>query len=213
MSLHVPVRSPSPCHLLIPYSEGSPLARDWSDDQRLIGEFQQGNEAALESVYDRYATLAYTLARTILADSQAAEDVVQEAFLSAWRNSERFDPARSSLRSWLMTIVRRRCFDRLRGMSVRPQLDPEADVAEGAGSSDVWREVEDALTAQHVRSALAQLPIEQRQTIEFAYYGGLSQTEIAERMQVPLGTVKGRIRIGFDKLRGLLANLELDALG
>jgi RNA polymerase sigma-70 factor (ECF subfamily) len=108
--------------------------------------------------------------------------------------------------------VRNRCIDRLRGKAVRPQLAGEEEIADRPGGHDVWREVSQSLSRDEVRGALDQLPQEQRETIELAYFGGLTQVEIAERMGVPLGTVKGRVRISLQRLRGLLGGLESDVV-
>lgn len=166
----------------------------------------------MEAFYDRYSVLCFSLAVRMLGERQAAEDVVQEAFVNAWRAAETFDPRRSSARSWLLSIVRNRCVDKLRAGGSRPKFAVEAEIDERPGSQDVWREVSDGLTSDRVRGALTELPAEQKETIELAYFGGLTQMEIAERMNVPLGTVKGRIRIGLGRLRGLLAGMEPDLL-
>ncbi len=130
--------------------------------------------------------------------------------MNIWRYARSYDSDRSSPRTWMMGIVRNRCIDKLRLAASRPRVSSDVDVTEQASQQDVWTELAQNLTSSDVRSALGELPPEQRQTIELAYYGGLTQTEIAERMGVPLGTVKGRVRIGLDKLRILLASLEAD---
>jgi RNA polymerase sigma-70 factor (ECF subfamily) len=147
------------------------------------------------------------VALRILSDRGAAEDVVQESFLAVWRRGSTFQPGRGSLRSWICTIVRNRAIDRLRGDRHRTRLDSpiEGESIEPT-VSDPWAAVAVELSAEEVRKALAELPAEQRQTIELAYYGGFSQSEIATKMEVPLGTVKGRVRIALDKLRASLAD-------
>jgi RNA polymerase sigma-70 factor (ECF subfamily) len=147
------------------------------------------------------------VALRILSDRGAAEDVVQEAFLAVWRRGFTFQTGRGSLRSWICTIVRNRAIDRLRGDRHRTRLDTpmEGESIEPL-TTDPWAAVALELSGEEVRKALAELPAEQRQTIELAYYGGYSQSEIAAAMEVPLGTVKGRVRIALDKLRASLGD-------
>jgi RNA polymerase sigma-70 factor (ECF subfamily) len=188
-----------------------PANDDRAQDSLCLQRLQAGEEGALEQLYDRYGALAYTLALRMLGDSHQAEDVVQDAFLSIWRNADRYDPTRSSFRVWFLAIVRNRCFDKLRGRSVRPQLTHETEVADTPGGDDVAGAVSQSIEAQTVRDALSHLPLEQRQTIELAYYHGLSQSEISRQMAVPLGTVKGRVRMAMQKLRETLSGLELES--
>lgn len=199
------------CLLLFTRRYRLTLVEERPEDGDFVRQLQSRDEAGLASLYDRYAVLAFTLAYRMLSDRQTAEDVVQDAFLSVWRHATRYDPEQSSFRSWLITIIRNRCFDKLRSRATQPQLSPEADISEKPGTQDVLRDVSQAFTARSVRSALEQLPPEQRETIELAYYGGFSQTEISERMRVPLGTVKGRVRMGMQRLRSLLADLERES--
>jgi RNA polymerase sigma-70 factor (ECF subfamily) len=191
---------------------GGTMVEDRSYDSELLLRMQAGDDSALALLYDRHGALAFTLAYRMLSDRHLAEDVVQEVFLSIWKNASRFDPRRSSFRTWFVTIVRNRCFDKLRGSAARPQVSAEIEIAERPGTHDVPREVNQTLTAEAVQDALSTLPPEQRETIELAYYGGLSQTEISERMGVPLGTVKGRVRMAMQKLRELLAGMDVEGL-
>jgi RNA polymerase sigma-70 factor, ECF subfamily len=188
-----------------------PMIDDRTQDEAYLRRLQAREESALEQLYDRYGALAFTVAWRILGDRHQAEDVVQDVFLSIWRNAGRYDPKQSSFRSWFMTIVRNRCFDKLRGRATRPQLSHEAEIADAPGTHDVLGEVTQSLVAQTVREALDGLPLEQRQTIELAYYHGLSQTEISQQMAVPLGTVKGRVRMAMQKLRDMLSGMELES--
>ena len=165
------------------------------------------------ALYDRYGGLAYSLAYRILEDRGAAEDVVQDAFVSAWRRAVSFQPGRGSVRTWLLSIVHHRAIDRLRGTPGRARRDgplDEAQVDRVVAVEDPWREVETTLQRDALKRGLATLPEEQRRTIELAYFGGYTQTEIAGVMGVPVGTVKGRIRIGLQKLRGLLAGAGVE---
>ena len=177
-------------------------------DLQLALRLKERDEHALAELYDRYAALAFTLALRILSDRETAEDVVQECFLSVWRNASGFDPDRSSFRTWFVTIVRNRSFDKLRSRAAQPRISPEAEIADHPAADDVAATVSRNLTAERVRQGLAVLPDEQRRTLELAYYGGLTQSEIAERMGVPLGTVKGRVRMATSKLREQLSGLQ-----
>ena len=131
---------------------------------------------------------------------------MQDAFMSIWRRASSFDPERGSMRAWLLTAVRNRCIDYLRGRGGHEreerQLQPDVDYAKSP--PDPWREVALSLERDAVRDAMASLPAEQRQVVELAYFGGYSQTEIAEMTRLPLGTVKGRMRLALEKLGSFL---------
>jgi RNA polymerase sigma-70 factor (ECF subfamily) len=174
-------------------------------DERVIDLIAQGSPEGIELLYDRYGRLAYTLALRVLGDAGAAEDVVQEAYLSIWRRAASYRPHRGSLRTWVCSIVQHRAIDRLRGRSGRARLDLSLDKAPPeAALSDTWEIVAADLERGHIRLALDELPDEQRRTIELAYYAGYSQSEISALMSVPLGTVKGRTRMALRKLRSSL---------
>ncbi len=165
-----------------------------------------GSPESAAMLYDRYGTLAYTLAYRIVQDRGIAEDVVQEAFLAVWRNADRYDVARGSVRTWLCQIVRNRALDRLRGTSRRAREDRSLDdLVSLASSADVVADVLQRDEGRSVAAAVAALPAGQREAIQLAYYGGYSQTEIATRTGLPLGTVKGRTRAA---LRALTASLQ-----
>lgn len=167
------------------------------------------DHTALEVLYDRYAGLALGLATQILHDRQSAEDAVQEGFLQAWRRAATYDPAKGSLRSWIIAIVRHRCLDVLRRQVARPQIAAqEQDILDRPGPTDTWASVDRRLTQASIRGALLRLAPEQRRVIELGYFGGYSQSEIAEMLGIPLGTVKGRFRLGLHRLRTLLNGLE-----
>jgi RNA polymerase sigma-70 factor (ECF subfamily) len=163
---------------------------------------------AFEVFYDRHGGAAYSLAYRILGERGAAEDCIQEAFISIWRSGGRFDPARGSVRSWTLSIVRNRAIDALRskaGKAPKLTFDDE-EILESRPSAELTEE--EAMrheTATEVRGALSQLPGEQSKVIQLAYFGGFSQSEIAGMLNVPLGTVKGRMRLGLEKIRGELA--------
>jgi RNA polymerase sigma-70 factor, ECF subfamily len=173
-----------------------------------------GHPEAVEILYGRYGALAYTLAHRILRDQQAAEDVVQDAFLSLWRNAGTYSAARGSLRSWLCAIVRNRAIDRTRGRAGRSRLDGRLDASSCESEAvDVCDQVIGTLERERVRVSLSSLPAPQRETLELAYFDGYTQSEIALRMNVPLGTVKGRTRAGLMRLRNLLVNQVEDLRG
>ncbi len=183
-------------------------------DPETISALQNGEIAALESLYERYGKLAYSLAYRIVGEPTAAEDVVQDAFLGIWRSAHRFDPQRGTLRNWVLSIVHHRAISRLRRSARRARRDIEISSVEHALElPDTWEQVSLDLERDAIRQALAQLPVEQRQTIELTYFGGLTQVEIAARMAVPLGTVKGRLRLGLAKLRAHLAARGLGVTG
>ena len=177
-----------------------------SNDAEIVIPLREGRPEAIEVLYDRYAGLAYGLALRIVGDAGRAEDVVQEVLVSVWRKPERYDPARGSFRTWLMTLVRNRTSDCLRGTWRRQGDDVELadDLQDLSGHSDPWPAVALSLERDVVREALAALPAEQRQVVELAHYGGLSHSEISARLGLPLGTVKGRLRLAMEKLHSFL---------
>ena len=175
------------------------------EDRAALARIAEGQLDALEDLYDRYRTMAYSIALRITADPSAAEDVVQEAFLGAWRNAGRYSEARASVRTWLLSIVHHRAIDAVRRRRPTSEL-PEADAVPPPAlrMPDVWGEVSGRLDAETLRAALAGLSDVQREALELAYFGGLTQQEIAERTRTPLGTVKSRMRLGLLALRRAL---------
>jgi RNA polymerase sigma-70 factor (ECF subfamily) len=179
-----------------------------SDDE-LIASVVDRDHAALMALYDRHGRLAFALAYRVLGDAQGAEEAVQDAFLQVWRRAETFDRERGfGGRAWLLAIVRNRAIDGIRRRSGRarettPLEDVEATTPTSAPGP--WAEVSAALERDRVRAAVAELPREQQDAIRLAYFDGLSHGEIADRTGLPLGTVKGRVRLGLRKLAGLLA--------
>jgi RNA polymerase sigma-70 factor (ECF subfamily) len=166
-------------------------------DADLIHQIATGNRTALAEIYDRYSGLIHALALRILRDGADAEEIVQDTFLQAWRQADRFDRGRGSASAWLVTIARSRALDRLRrrGPQSHSEVTESALVSEPVG---------DVVVGHAVRKVLDTLPVEQRRALELAYYEGLSQSEIAKRTGDPLGTVKTRIRLGLGHLRDVL---------
>lgn len=175
-------------------------------DRAVLMRLADGELDALEHLYDRYKTMAYSIAYRITNDPTLAEDVVQEAFLGAWRNAARYIEGRGSVKTWLLSIVHHRAIDAIRRRRPTTGLpDPiEAAVPAALTMPDVWAEVSASLDADTVRDALTVLSDVQRQAIELAYFGGLTQLEIAERTGTPLGTVKSRMRLGLLAMRRAL---------
>jgi RNA polymerase sigma-70 factor (ECF subfamily) len=171
-------------------------------DRAVLARISGGELAALEELYDRYKTMAYSIAYRITGDATLAEDVVQDAFLGAWRNAARYVEGRGSVKTWLLSIVHHRAIDAIRRRRPTTEL-PEIDAGlpDALTLPDVWGEVSANLDAASVREALVALSDVQREALELAYFGGLTQQEIAERTGTPLGTVKSRMRLGLLAMR------------
>ncbi len=177
-------------------------------DEELMPLIGEKDPDAFEVFYDRHGGVAYSLAYRVVGERGAAEDVVQEAFISIWRSGARYDPTRGSVRSWMLGIVRNRAIDVLRSKAGRaPKLDfDDESVLEQRPAADLTdAEALQRETAREVRGVLDELPGDQSKVIELAYFGGFSHSEIARMLGVPLGTVKGRMRLGLEKIRGQLA--------
>src|SRR5215207_2925138 len=177
-------------------------------DEDLMPLMARKDAAAFEVYYDRHGGAAYSLAYRIIGDPTAAEDVAQEAFLSIWRSRARYDPARGSVRAWALGIVRNRAIDALRregGRAPKLDLDDEAALEREEAPERTEAEALRRETARQVRGALGALPTDQSQVIELAYFGGFTHSEIARMLEMPLGTVKGRMRLGLEKIRARFA--------
>ncbi len=175
-------------------------------DEDLMQLVQRGQTPAFEVIYERHAQAAFSLAYRIAGTRNLADDVVQEAFLSIWRAGGRDDRARGSVRTWVLGIVHHRAIDALRRSAVHEtRRATDEGVAERV-EAGVRTDVEAARheEAQTVRAAIGQLPPDQSRVIELAYFGGFTHTEIAELLGAPVGTIKGRMRLGLMKLRGAL---------
>jgi len=173
-------------------------------DEALVALAARSDQTALAELYDRYGRVAWGLALRILRDEALAEDAVQEAFLALWRTAARFVPERSSARTWILTLVHRRAVDLVR-REERRRAEPLDVAAEPAGATgaddDAWLRLERG----RVQDALHRLPDREREALELAYYGGFTQSELAQRLGEPLGTIKSRMFTGLARLRDLLA--------
>jgi RNA polymerase sigma-70 factor, ECF subfamily len=178
-------------------------------DEDLMQLVRKGDSAAFEVVYDRHSTAAYSLAYRMVGSRNAAEDVVQEAFLSLWRSGARYDRARGSVRTWVLGIVHNRAIDALRRSLVHDRRRASDEGIEERFEARERTDVEAARNdeARELHAALRTLPAEQSRVIELAYFGGFSHSEIAELLETPIGTVKGRMRLGLEKMRGQLGGL------
>ncbi len=178
-------------------------------DRAVLVRIADGELDALEELYDRYKTMAYSIAYRITNDATLAEDVVQDAFLGAWRNAARYAEGRGSVKTWLLSIVHHRAIDAVRRRRPTTALPEREDVPPPAFQlPDVWGEVAAVLDAEAIQVALAALSDVQREAIELAYFGGLTQQEVATRLGAPLGTVKSRIRLGLLAMRRALTSEE-----
>jgi RNA polymerase sigma-70 factor, ECF subfamily len=186
-------------------------------DRDLVARAVTGDETAIARLYDRYATVLYTVAYRIVGERADADEVVIEAFAQAWREAGRFEPGRGSVAGWLTMIARSRALDLVRARSRRERItgtaaadQPEEPPAMGAWQGDPADSLDRSERRRQVLAALAELSPPQRKAIELAFFEGLSQSEIAERLNEPLGTVKTRVRLGMQKLRDLLRPVFFD---
>jgi RNA polymerase sigma-70 factor, ECF subfamily len=176
-------------------------------DHTTLERMARGEQEALGELYDRYSHLVYSLALRIIRDQGDAEDIVQEVFSQAWRQAGRYETRRGNVIAWLLNLTRSRAIDRLRGRQARPEASSESVLA--IDMPDLALPVDEQLSlegrASRVRAAMKELSVLQRVAIELAFYEGLTHVEIAERLELPLGTVKTRIRQGLLKLKDRLA--------
>lgn len=178
-------------------------------DRAVLGRIADGELGALDDLYERYKTMAYSIAYRITNDATLAEDVVQDAFLGAWRNAARYVEGRGSVKTWLLSIVHHRAIDAVRRRRPTSEMPEREDVPPAELQlPDVWAEVSSRLDADTVRGAMAVLSEVQREAIELAYFSGLTQLEVAERTATPLGTVKSRMRLGLLAMRRVLLEAE-----
>ena len=194
---------------VLPFNLGAkevkPVPREFAhlSDEALVALAARGEESALAELYDRFGRIAYGLALRVLRDASLAEDAVQDAFLTIWRSAGRFVPERAKASTWILTLVHRRAVDLVRREQRRRTdvLPDETGRVDEAADSVVWLRLE----RERVQQALRSLPDQQREALELAYYGGFTQSELAERLGQPLGTVKSRMFAGLARLRDILA--------
>jgi RNA polymerase sigma-70 factor, ECF subfamily len=183
-------------------------ARTAIEDRDALDRMARGDQGGLAELYDRHARLIFSLAMRIVRDRGDAEDVTQEVFVQAWRQAERFDAARGHVIAWLLTMTRARAIDVTRRRRARPSLaefDERFDISDVTPGQDL--QVEWSRRADAVRQAMEGLPVLQRLAVELAFFDGLTHAEIADQLEVPLGTVKTRVRQGLLKLRDSLAGV------
>ncbi|QBD74923.1 sigma-70 family RNA polymerase sigma factor [Ktedonosporobacter rubrisoli] len=189
-------------------------AIDHLSDEELMSAIAHGTIEAIEALYDRYHQLLYSLAYRMVADHQIAEDLLQETFLSVWQHAAIYSPGAGSVKTWLCSIIHHDTIDYLRKLRRRSTLGnvtlEAVEEESNANDTDVWDETWRKLQGVQVHKALMMLPKEQRLVIELAYFGGWTHTEIADGCQIPLGTVKARMRLGLQHLRHQLLTLGID---
>jgi RNA polymerase sigma-70 factor, ECF subfamily len=178
-------------------------------DEEVMQMVGDGDPRAFELLYDRHGGAAFSLAYRMVGNRGTAEDIVQEGFLSIWRSRMRYDSSRGSVRTWVLGIVHNRTIDALRRGASQERRREQFEGVEERHEAPERTDVEAARReeARSVRSALDGLPADQRRTIELAYFGGFSHSQIAELLDEPIGTIKGRMRLGLEKLRHQLADL------
>ncbi len=182
---------------------------DDRDDTALVQSIGTGDTDALRVLYDRYGAILFGMALRLLRDRQAAEECTQDVFVAVWRSARTYDPGRASVSAWMITIARNRAVDLVRRRAARP-ADPYADVWQSDESPDAADLAAAADGSSRVAAALAELPPPQREALTLAYFRELSHAEIAELLDIPLGTVKGRIRLALDRMRELAPKYALD---
>ncbi len=187
------------------------VSADVADDE-LMERMARGDRRALDAFYARHGGLALALAQRMLGERNAAEDIVQDAFVALWRRADGFDRARCAPRTWLLTIVRNRSIDELRRRALAAKRTVPADEQPPALNDNPWPETWKRTCGTAIRSALAELPPEQREVVELGFYGDLSHAQIATRLGAPLGTVKKRMRSGLKRLRTLLDTLFYESI-
>lgn len=182
----------------------NPLDPPAPTDAELMTRVRAGDQAALLALYQQYGNMVYSLAVQVLHDGGLAEEVTQDTFLKVWRQAERWDSSKGKFTSWLLTIARRTAIDRYRQQNRQVPLDPTPIEDNPTSFGRVARvDTKDWINGQVLRELMTQLPPEQAQLIELAFYQGMSHSELADHLKLPLGTVKTRLRLGMQKLRAM----------
>ncbi|HEX7733787.1 MAG TPA: sigma-70 family RNA polymerase sigma factor [Ktedonobacteraceae bacterium] len=193
-------------------SQPIPFSVEELSDEALIHSLALGVLWSLEVLYQRYSRLLYSIAYRMIPDHQVAEDLLQDTFMAVWQNAGSYSSQAGSVRSWLVAIIRHRAIDQLRKIRARAdfKITPIEELLfdENLTGADAWEEAWKSIQGAQVRNALKQLSNEQRMVIELAYFQGWTQAEIAEGYQIPLGTVKARMRLGLMRLKHLLEQME-----
>jgi RNA polymerase sigma-70 factor (ECF subfamily) len=189
------------------------LPVDQLSDEVLISAIATGAVWAMELLYERYSRILYSLAYRMVADPQVAQDLLQDAFLAVWRRATSYSPQSGAARSWIVSIMHHRAIDYLRAVHRRSTLTQapweEVEQDESTAFPDAWDQAWRHVQGARIRQALMQLPAEQRKVIELAYFQGWTHSEIAEGCQIPLGTVKARMRLGLARLKRVLEEMGL----
>ncbi|HJT58653.1 MAG TPA: sigma-70 family RNA polymerase sigma factor [Ktedonobacteraceae bacterium] len=188
--------------------------RDEPSDEALLDAIAGGAAWAMESLYQRYSRILYSLAYRMVADYQVAEDLLQDTFMSVWKRSTSYSTQAGTARSWLISILHHRAIDYLRKVRRRSVIQEapleELEFEEAVAFPDVWDEAWRNVQSSQVRAALLRIAPEQRLVIELAYFQGWTHSEIAEGTQTPLGTVKARMRLGLQHLKRILQQMGMD---
>ncbi len=192
-----------------PTTEG--LGDRRADEAALLARIRDRDERAIEELYARYSGGLYALAQQVTRSDRSAQDVVQEVFVAVWKDAARFDPARGSLGAWLYSLARHKAIDHVRREMVVRRHVAEADLSLEEAPDDVAREAWLNMRRERVRAAVAELPDPQREAVELAFFSGLTHVEVAERLGIPLGTAKTRIRTALMRLRDRLGDSLSDA--
>jgi RNA polymerase sigma-70 factor (ECF subfamily) len=189
---------------------GAPQEDARAEEFELLRRIAQRERAAFEDLYTRYANILYASALKFVKEDADAQDVVQDVFIQIWDKAKLYDPAKGKPLTWALTLTRNRAIDRIRAIQrrtrLRDEFEQETFVDESAGVREALSEVDASEKGQILRKAVSQLSPQQKKVIELAYFGGLTQTEIAEKLGEPLGTVKARARRGLLKLKELLGD-------
>jgi RNA polymerase sigma-70 factor (ECF subfamily) len=182
------------------------------DDQTLLRLISRSNEGALSELYDRYKGLVYSIAMNAVSNKQLAEEITQDVFMRVWEKADTYQASQGKVFTWIASITRYRSIDVIRWHNVRPESDFSPwDISEShqhSNGNDVEAQSEYLIRVERLRQAISELPVDQRQALAYAFFKGYSHREVAELLDLPIGTVKTRIRLGMQKLRNMLSEEE-----